>query len=79
MSRLNISAFPIHKATFQGVAADEDLTNKTYKIVHADEAGTITVTLDGGTVLDPIAMGAGEDVTISTGTLLTSTMSVKVS
>ena len=71
-----IQVFPIHKLTVQGVQTDLDITN--YKIVHADEDGTLTFTYDTTDVV--ITVLQGEDVGIVAGfDTLTSTGIVKVS
>lgn len=76
---LNNSVFPLHKNTFQGIAVDELMDNKPYKIVHADGICVLSVLYeDGGT---PVVYNliSGEDVSIATGFSVSSDVSIKIS
>ncbi len=70
-------AFPITPTTFEGTAAAETLSNKPYALVHANEAGTVTVTFANGDVV--VNVGVGEDINVSGATSITSSATVKIS
>ena len=75
---LNNSVFPIHKTTFQGIATDELLSDKPYKIIHADDDSDLTITWADNTTLD-ITLIATEDISVTQATKITSTASIKIS
>ncbi len=70
--------FPIHRYTFQGVASPETLMDKSFKMVHADADGSVTVTY-ADAVTKTVTLVAGDDISVDTGVSLTSTASVKIS
>ncbi len=73
-------AFPLNKHTFQGIAADFDMTTVRYNLVHLLEDGDITYIDDDSISYTFTGLKAGMDVVISgAATLLTSTANVLVS
>ena len=78
MQTLNNPVFPMHENTFQGIAIDVVMDDKPYKIVHADEASTVTVQYKSGGS-NSLGLGAGEDVTIPGAVSVTSSASIKLS
>ncbi len=75
---INNPVFPLHRYSFQGVASAETLSDKSFKMVHADADGSITVTYDDG-VTQSVTLIGGDDISVLTGVSLTSTASVKIS
>ena len=75
---LNTPAFPVHKHTFQGTAVTETMADKPYKLLHANDAGDVTLTFEDATT-KVVSLGIGEDINIPSAVSVSSTMLVKVS
>jgi len=79
MKLLETQAFPVHPDTFEGTASSLTLTNKPYKIVHANENTDLAIEYDDGSSLD-ITLAEGEDIVlVGSVASITSTGSIKAS
>lgn len=63
MKFLETQAFPVHAGTIEGVLTDQPLVSSPYHIVHAQEAGTLTINYTNG-VSKTVSLLAGEDIVL---------------